>query len=445
MKIRLTDIERRGGHQRATDVEGRLWLRLEDGRWAVIPKDREVGHPVERENAASDTATTVHDVPGKLDTRRRAVRPQDSVPDISSRPYSAISMFSGCGGLDLGAIAAGVKVRWANDWDAPTVETYRKNLGDHIVLGDARRLEPPKEPCDVLVAGPPCQDFSTLWTHEGALTPRGNLYREVARFLAALAPPAFVLENVRGLLSANEGRAWMIVRSALRSPSRALNLGNGPRYDITATMVNFADLGVPQMRERLIVVGFRSDLGIRPISIPRPFVGAHRTVGEALDGVPLPPFGEANHDLHNDQPDVRDRLALIEPGDNYESIPEGHRLAVKGLISHVYRRLHPDQPAYTIVADGGGGTMGYHHKEPRSLTNRERARLQTFPDDFLFEGSIREVRRQIGNAVPPLGAQMILGAVVDQLRAAGIRPVGRPRRRPAPTLQSPHSLKIASS
>jgi DNA (cytosine-5)-methyltransferase 1 len=199
------------------------------------------------------------------------------------------------------------------------------------------------------------------------------------------------------------------------------------------------------MRERLIVVGFRNDLGIGPITIPRPFAGAHRTVGEALDEVPLPEIGTANHDLHDDQPDVRARLALIEPGDNYESIPEGHPLAVKGLISHVYRRLHPDQAAYTIVADGGGGTMGYHHSEPRSLTNRERARLQTFPDDFLFEGSIREVRRQVGNAVPPLGAAVIIGAVIEQLREAGVRPGAKPRKRPGPTLQASEHLKIASS
>jgi DNA (cytosine-5)-methyltransferase 1 len=210
-------------------------------------------------------------------------------------------------------------------------------------------------------------------------------------------------------------------------------------------MVNFADLGVPQMRERLIVVGFRSDLGIGPIAIPRPFAEAHRTVREALDDVPLPALGTANHDLHDDQPDVRARLALIQPGSNYESIPDGHPLAVKGLISHVYRRLHPDEPAYTIVADGGGGTMGYHHKEPRSLTNRERARLQTFPDDFLFEGSIREVRRQVGNAVPPVGAQVILDAVTHALRDAGVRPRVRPRKRPGPTLATSEDLKIASS
>jgi DNA (cytosine-5)-methyltransferase 1 len=393
----------------------------------------------------SDKTSRVRLVSTKLDKRRRATRLHEPVSNIASRPYSAVSMFSGCGGLDLGAIDAGLSVRWANDWDKPAVETYKKNIGHHVVHGDVRQLEPPREACDVLIAGPPCQDFSTLWTHEGALTPRGNLYREVARFLAALAPPAFVLENVRGLLSANEGRAWMIVRSALRAPSRVLNLGNGPRYDITATMVNFADLGVPQVRERLIVVGFRSDLGIRPIAIPRPFSGAHRTVREALDDVPLPPLGTASHDLHDDQPDVRARLALIEPGSNYESIPDGHPLAVKGLISHVYRRLHPDEPAYTIVADGGGGTMGYHHKEPRSLTNRERARLQTFPDDFLFAGSIREVRRQVGNAVPPIGARLILSTVTQGLRDAGVRPRARPRKRPRTTLDASQHLEIALS
>jgi DNA (cytosine-5)-methyltransferase 1 len=92
------------------------------------------------------------------------------------------------------------------------------------------------------------------------------------------------------------------------------------------------------------------------------------------------------------------------------------------LISHVYRRLHSKKPAYTVVAGGGGGSMGYHHREPRSITNRERARLQTFPDDFIFDGSIREIRAQVGNAVPPLAANLIVGAVVDRLVAAGVRP-----------------------
>jgi DNA (cytosine-5)-methyltransferase 1 len=86
----------------------------------------------------------------------------------------------------------------------------------------------------------------------------------------------------------------------------------------------------------------------------------------------------------------------------------------------VYRRLDPEKPAYTMVAGGGGGSMGYHYAEPRSLTNRERARLQTFPDDFLFEGSIREIRSQVGNAVPPVAGSVLVSTVADALAAAGV-------------------------
>jgi hypothetical protein len=183
--LRLTISEQEDQRRtRATDELGREWHLAEEGRWVLaeplIPPESAV-------NRSSDNPSRVQKVPTKLDKRRRATRRQEPVSDIADRPYSAISMFSGCGGLDLGAIAAGVKVRWANDSDRPAVETYRNNIGDHIVQGDVRQLEPPREACDLLIAGPPCQDFSTLWTHEGALTPRGNLYREVARFLAALA------------------------------------------------------------------------------------------------------------------------------------------------------------------------------------------------------------------------------------------------------------------
>jgi DNA (cytosine-5)-methyltransferase 1 len=343
-------------------------------------------------------------------------------------------MFSGCGGLDLGAeMVGGIRVLWANDIDAAACASYRRNFGDRVELGDVRNIEPPSVPCDILLAGPPCQDFSVLWLHEGARTARGNLYFEVLRFLAHMQPAAFILENVKGLLSANAGEAWTLIRAGLKAPGRILELGprQQPRYDLNVSVVNFADLGVPQVRERVIVIGTRRDLFVGPVDIPRPYAGRHRTVKEVLDDDPMPPLGEANHELHVDAPDVTERLKLIRPGQNYTSIPEGHPLAVRGLISHVYRRLHPKQPAYTIVAGGGGGSMGYHHREPRSITNRERARLQTFPDDFIFEGSIREIRAQVGNAVPPIAAKLIANAVVERLAEARVRPQpGAPRRRP---------------
>ena len=347
----------------------------------------------------------------------------------SPRRLATVSLFAGCGGLDLGAEETGlVQVVWANDNDRWACETYRRNLGPHIVEGDITELPVPDVACDLLLAGPPCQDFSTLWNHDGARTARGNLFREVARFLAALQPAGFVLENVPGLLSANRGAAWTIVRHALRAPSAFLYNSAGPRYDVIAQVVDMAELGVPQHRERLLVLGVRRDVGIRPPLIPAPTVDRQPTVREALDVNPIPEDGP-NHERGLDSPDVVERLKLIPPGRNYEVIPDDHPLAVKGLISHVYRRLDPGKPSYTIIANGGGGTHGYHHVEPRRLSNRERARLQTFPDTFVFydggpkagRSAYPRVRRQVGNAVPPAAAHVIVGALAQALQQAGVK------------------------
>ncbi len=349
--------------------------------------------------------------------------------------YAAVSLFAGCGGMDLGAEASrAAKVVWAIDSDPWAVRTYQRNIGKHIVEGDVTATPVPDVPCDVLLAGPPCQDYSTLWNHDGLKTARGNLFREVARFLDALRPAGFILENVPGLLSANKGAAWTLVRHALRSPSSFVphDQRENPtpvRYDLTAQVVDLADLGVPQHRDRLIVVGVRRDLGVRPPAIPRPFAGKPRTVREALDDSPIAP-GAPNHEVGLDSDVVVERLKLIPPGGNFEHVPPGHPLAVRGLISHVYRRLDPDKPSYTVIAGGGGGTHGYHHREPRRLSNREKARLQGFPDEFVFEfgsetrdlkSSYTRVRRQIGNAVPPTAAAVIVEALTATLAKAGVR------------------------
>ncbi|MEV0359029.1 DNA cytosine methyltransferase [Nocardia sp. NPDC050697] len=347
-----------------------------------------------------------------------------------------MSLFAGCGGMDLGAEQSGrVRTVWAIDNENWAVETYRRNLGSHIVKADITQTLVPDVPCDILLAGPPCQDYSTLWNHDGLMTARGNLFREVARYLDALQPAAFVLENVPGLLSANRGVAWTLVRHALKSPSsfvdrgsRSVDRGRGVHYDLSAQVIDMADLGVAQHRERLIVIGVRRDLGVRPPIVPAPFQGCPRTVGETLDIHPLPE-NAPNHEMGMDSKDVVERLKLIPPGANYEAIPSGHPLAVKGLISHVYRRLDPSKPSYTIIAGGGGGTHGYHHAEPRRLSNREKARLQGFPDDFIFEfgkgprdrrSAYPRVRRQIGNAVPPPAAKVIVETLSSVLLEAGV-------------------------
>jgi DNA (cytosine-5)-methyltransferase 1 len=351
---------------------------------------------------------------------------------MAGRRYAAVSLFAGCGGMDLGAeMTDRVRVVWANDNEHWAVATYKRNLGRHVIEGDVRTLDVPEVPCDILLAGPPCQDFSTLWNHDGAKTARGNLFREVARFLSVMRPPVFVLENVPGLLSANRGAAWTIVRHALRSPGSFVP-GSRPglRYNMSAQVIDMADLGVPQHRERLIVLGIRRDLGVRPPIIAMT-AEPHVTVAEALDARPIPEDAP-NHERDLDSPEVVERVKMIPPGGNYEVIPDGHPLAVRGLISHVYRRLDPNEPSYTIIANGGGGTHGYHHREPRRLSNREKARLQTFPDHFVFEhgtdsnsprsarSAYPRVRRQIGNAVPPAAVKTVVDAVVVVLQEAGV-------------------------
>ena len=355
-----------------------------------------------------------------------AARPRAHRPANVRGRYAAVSLFAGAGGLDLGAESTErVRVVWANDNERWECETYRRNLGPHMAEGDIRALEVPDVPCDILLAGPPCQDFSQLWNHDGARTARGNLFREVARFLAAMQPAGFVLENVPGLLSANRGAAWTVVRHALRAPASFLYGGPGVRYDLAARVVDMADLGVPQHRERLLVIGTRRDLGVRPPMIPQLAAAGHISAREALEFPPI--LDDApNHERGLDSPDVVERLKLIPPGRNYTIIPHDHPLFVKGLISHVYRRLDPDEPSYTVIANGGGGTHGYHYAEPRRLSNRERARLQTFPDTFVFadggpgRSAYPRVRRQVGNAVPPRAAEIVVGALVQRLQLAGV-------------------------
>ena len=160
--------------------------------------------------------------------------------------------------------------------------------------------------------------------------------------------------------------------------------------------------------ERVLFVGVRIDTGFNFIH-PKPSHGPNAdrpyvTAGEALRGVENVP---TNNEHINIKEKTRQMLELIPEGGNFTDIPKDHPLYVKGMISHVYRRINRNEPAKTIIAAGGGGTWGYHYPEPRPLTNRERARLQSFPDDFIFEGSVTEVRRQIGNAVPPEGVRAV--------------------------------------
>lgn len=315
-----------------------------------------------------------------------------------------LSLFSGCGGLDLGFDQEGYEVVWANEINPSAVATFKRNFPNaKVETKSIEELDPYTDPSipntDVILGGFPCQDFSIIWKRPGLNGERGNLYKHFKRFIDAKKPLAFVAENVKGLLSANNRKAIQTIIHDFQNIE--------PGYFVKVQLYNFAGYGVPQYRERVIIVGVRIDTGFE-FKHPQPTYGPGRkpfvTAGDALKDVKKVPY---NNEHMKILPRTKKILELIPEGGNFENVPRNHPLYVKGMISHVYRRIHRKKPAKTIIAAGGGGTWGYHYPEPRPLTNRERARLQTFPDNFVFEGSMGEVRRQIGNAVPPLGAQIV--------------------------------------
>ena len=316
-----------------------------------------------------------------------------------------ISLFTGCGGLDLGFHQRGYDTVWANDFEHFACKTFTKYFGENIIVeGDIEMIDPFTDKsipdCDLILGGFPCQDFSMIWKQPGLDGKRGNLYKSFLKFVEAKKPKAFIAENVKGLLTANNRKAIQQIIEDFENIT--------PGYILTPKLYNFADYGVPQFRERVLIVGVRIDTGF-DFKHPAPSHGPkgvkpYVTAGEAILDANNVPF---NNEHTNIADKTRELLKLISEGGNFTDIPRDHPMYVKGMISHVYRRLKLDEPSKTIIAAGGGGTHGYHYPEPRPLTNRERARLQTFPDDFIFEGTIADVRKQIGNAVPPKGVHAL--------------------------------------
>ncbi|MGV8905916.1 MAG: DNA cytosine methyltransferase [Acetobacterium sp.] len=315
-----------------------------------------------------------------------------------------VSTFSGCGGLDLGFHDCGYQTIWANDFSEWAVKTFQRNLGNVIVHGDITKIDPYTDKsipgCDLVLGGFPCQDFSIIWKQPGLKGERGGLYRNFLEFVDAKKPKAFIAENVKGLLTANKNKAIETIINDFKSIT--------PGYLVKPHLYNFAEYGVPQFRERVLIVGIRIDTGFNFVH-PKPTHGPNGklpyvTAGEAIEGAEKVPY---NNQHINQKEKTTKMLEMIPEGGNFTDIPKDSPYYVKGMISHVYRRITRNEPAKTIIAAGGGGTWGYHYPEPRALTNRERARLQAFPDDFIFEGSNTEARRQIGNAVPPQGVHAL--------------------------------------
>ncbi len=323
-------------------------------------------------------------------------------------------LFCGPGGLALGALNAKIENQeysivhqWANDYDEPTCKTYTRNIcpdnPNSVICEDVHFLEIEKlGAIDALAFGFPCNDFSLVGEQLGFKGKFGPLYTYGIKALEVYKPFWFLAENVGGLQSANEGKAFSKILSDMK------NAG----YKVYPHLYKFEEYGVPQARHRVIIVGIRKDLPYE-FKIPAP-TGVTKTCKEAIEQPPIPSY-VANNEKTKQSPQVVQRLSYIKPGQNAftANLPPELQLNVKGAkISQIYKRLDPDKPSYTVTGSGGGGTHIYHWEEPRALTNRERARLQTFPDDFVFEGTKEQVRKQIGMAVPAQGAQIIFEAIL---------------------------------
>lgn len=297
-----------------------------------------------------------------------------------------ISLFSGAGGLDLGLIQAGNNVIWANDIDKNAVETYKKNIGDHILLEDIKNVDIDSIPAgDVVVGGFPCQGFSQANRFRMLDDERNALYKFFYRVIKIKQPMFFLAENVKGILTLGKGEA---IKQIIADFEKA-------GYRTELHLVNMANYGVPETRQRVIIVGQRIDLGDEMLfHFPEPThskdgkdgLAKWVSIKEAIDHFPDPdePNDTLNHEYSKYKVEYRDYTA--------------------------HRQTNPDLPSPTILArgNGGGGVCAIpHYNGKRRLTVRESAAVQTFPDDFAFVGVRGSCYRQIGNAVPVLFAKKL--------------------------------------
>jgi len=371
-------------------------------------------------------------------------------------------LFCGPGGLALGAgltepvrSADGeefsVSHIWGVDKDPAAIESYEHNIveryGGEGLCIDAmqfcKREITNYERITALAFGFPCNDFSLVGEKKGVNGQYGKLYKAGIKIIEKTNPFWFIAENVSGIHSANQGNAFRKILKDLKAAGK-----HG--YDLTAHLYKFEEYGIPQYRHRFIIVGIRKDKNLI-FKVPAPTHGKNGqpffTASNAFAEIQP---NASNRELTRQAPRVVQRLKFTPPWENawfldelFEMRPQ-KRLDIlqqlpwfeeefaglsgckicrmiddarlrctKARMSHIYRRLDPNKPSYTVTGSGGGGTHVYHWREHRALTNRERAKLQGFPDWFEFKGSKEGVRKQIGMAVPPKGAKVIFKAILD--------------------------------
>lgn len=316
--------------------------------------------------------------------------------------FNCISLFSGGGGLDLGAHFAGFKSALVSDIIPICTETIKHNLPHvNVYNDDAMDLTPDKVKelsgiegdIDLIIAGPPCQSFSIMGKRQSLSDPRGKLTIKYFELVVGLKPKAFVFENVPGLMTVNMGEDFDNLLGFIRETTG---------YNIFHDVLNAANFGVPQYRERLVIVGFRPDIDSGKFEYPSKPSGYF--ADKLPEKVPSKMALEMVDGLHNQKPRIHTD-AVVQ---RFVATPQGGR--DKGSYCD---RIDPNLPSGTVLVGSsmGGARPHIHPDEPRVLTVREAARLQSFPDWYEFCGTSTAQYRQVGNAVPPLMAYELLSNV----------------------------------
>jgi DNA (cytosine-5)-methyltransferase 1 len=337
------------------------------------------------------------------------------------RKYKLAELFCGPGGFAEGAKQTKKFTHlWVNDIDQSSLDTFRRNHpecetvqgnGSEIFNNQKMRELKNRHGCiDGLIFGFPCNDFSMVGKKLGLDGNYGSLYKVACKVLKYFKPEFFVAENVTAISSKNQESATY--KNFKKIMIDLSNCG----YGIYGNKIEFEKYGVPQSRHRLILFGVRRDK-FDKINYELPKQSSPKKFKTCRDALKILEKKKnlLNHEFTNHHDDVIKRLENTKQGQNVWDI--GGLPNVKSArMSHIYKRLDENKPAYTVTGSGGGGTHMYHYKYNRALTNRERATLQTFPINYEFKGKKHEVRKQIGMAVPVKGAKAIMQAVAKSLK-----------------------------
>lgn len=360
---------------------------------------------------------------------RMSISESSSHAEIKNESYTLVESFAGAGGMSLGLEQVGFELLFAFDNDAVAVGTHCNNLANRCREEDARKIAGdeilahigvPRGDLALFAGGPPCQGFSKQKRGAHLGDDRNDLVVEYIRLVDEIRPLFFLYENV-AIFGQKRGQRYLeVMHDTLVD------------YVLYPHFYNSADYGLPQTRKRFIVVGRRTDQ-VCSFQIPKPTVDTWRTVGEVLGDLPEPPDNYTDHPEYLNHQRARvtslniERFSHVPQGGGWQDIPYELRLPCHQNVDvstggwpDVYGRLSWDGQCPTITGGFDSFTRGRygHPLHDRPLTPREAARIQGFPDDFEFAGTRADIRRQIGNAVPPPLAKAVGSEILRSLRVA---------------------------